>query len=378
MPITERALRAFEATYDTALEESALESRDEFVRRFPAANLGTLTLEQYAVGKGETFCAHAEAKTKAWAVIQGATAFKFGVYFGKTQSDPAKRYRSSRKFGDDPEKAFAEVRARLVELVEAGRRKNFAAIDANPLSQMFKAKVLSLYFPRLYLNVCSEESLVDLADAVGIPEQKYNSRLQYELRRAKQANVVSARWSNPKFMEFLFATYLPKEVTTPRPPIRKPTARRHPEVNFKKLQELWGRVGRRSEEFALKHERKRLRKAGLGHLVSMIEDIRKRPSYGYDFKSFSAEGCPRYIEVKTAGRDKVAGKEYRLFLSERERLVSVSADHAQDYYFYLVFNDSEGRPFDVCKIRAETFYANSAQESYVYIQRFIRDDVNEG
>jgi len=30
---------------------------------------------------------------------------------------------------------------------------DFSALDENPLSQMFKAKILSLYFPERFLNV---------------------------------------------------------------------------------------------------------------------------------------------------------------------------------------------------------------------------------
>jgi hypothetical protein len=40
-----------------------------------------------------------ESGTKAWANIQGPTSFKFGIYFGKTRSDPTRKYRFADKFG---------------------------------------------------------------------------------------------------------------------------------------------------------------------------------------------------------------------------------------------------------------------------------------
>jgi hypothetical protein len=63
------------------------------------------------------------------------------------------------------------VRAALLDLVALGATKNldFAAIDANPLSQMFKAKILSLYYPERFLAVCSSEHLEMLGEILGFP-----------------------------------------------------------------------------------------------------------------------------------------------------------------------------------------------------------------
>lgn len=76
------------------------------------------------------------------APLQGATSFKFGIYFGRTKSDPTRKYRFTEKFGTTEGDAFAAVRVSLVDLVVLGAADapDFAAIDANPLSQMFKAK----------------------------------------------------------------------------------------------------------------------------------------------------------------------------------------------------------------------------------------------
>ena len=89
-----------------------------------------------------------ESGTRAWANIQGATSFKFGIYYGKEKRDPSLRYRFVQKFGDSPKEAFEGVKRALLDLVKLGAvdELDFAAIDANPLSQMFKAKILSLYF----------------------------------------------------------------------------------------------------------------------------------------------------------------------------------------------------------------------------------------
>jgi len=105
-------------------------------------------------------------------VIQGSTAIKFGIYFGATKSDTSKEYRFAKKFGDNATTAFRAVRVALVALVALVRMGNdaqldFAEIDANPLSQMFKAKILSLYFPNRFINACSAEHLQMIGVALG-------------------------------------------------------------------------------------------------------------------------------------------------------------------------------------------------------------------
>ena len=84
MPLKD--LAKFDAAYDSSHEDTALQTRGVFIRRFPLHSLDKLALEDYVVGHGQpTFCNLAESGTKAWANIQGATSRKFGIYFGKTK-----------------------------------------------------------------------------------------------------------------------------------------------------------------------------------------------------------------------------------------------------------------------------------------------------
>src|ERR1700722_16455328 len=160
--LSKALLDEFNDQYDTTAEDHATQTRGDFLVAFPLQRLPALTMDEYVIGTGQpTFCTYVEVKTVSWANIKGATASKFGVYFGKTKRDPTKRYRPSAKFGDDPNLAFVAVKAALVNLIEAGRSRRYGDVDANKLSQMFKAKILSLYFPDIYLNVCSAEHIQD-------------------------------------------------------------------------------------------------------------------------------------------------------------------------------------------------------------------------
>lgn len=354
-PFKRAALDSFEAEFDTAREDLALQSRGAFLKAFPLKRIQDLTIETYVIGlQSPTFCSYVEAKTRYWAAIQGSPALKFGIYFGLRKPNPNKQYQWTRKFGTNAEGAFNAVKAALLNLVREGARPSpdFAAIDKNPLSQMFKAKILSLYFPERFLAICSKEHLEVIAGEVGLPETRWWSEIQNGLNGVKAENLVTSAWSNPKFMRFLVDTYIPKK-HKPHETARKPRKKAHRKVNFEDIQNQRGVIGKRAEDFALKWEKDRLIGAGLEHLIDRIEDRRNRPGFGYDFLSHTAAKRPRFIEVKAVSKQ---GDLYRFFLSENEYTVSRSLEHHRAYYFYLVSFDGDGQPRELTPRPATSFY----------------------
>ncbi|MFN4236874.1 MAG: DUF3883 domain-containing protein [Vogesella sp.] len=375
MLISPADLKKFEKKFDPAYEDRAVIARGQFLQSYPLDSLAHITLDDYVIGKGTpTFCAWVEAKTRPWANMQGATSKKFGIYFGKTKSDPSVRYRFSKKFGETTNEAFAVVKQALLSLVESGRSKNFREIDANPLSQMFKAKILSLYFPDDYLNICSAEHLEEIALAIGIPEQQFTSTYQHLLAKEKLKSDITKSWSNPKFMSFLYAKFIGGNLEEDRGGVvEKPKEKSNRRVDFEEIAEIRNEIGKLSEEFAIEWERNRLIGLGYPELAKKIKDRRQSPSYGYDYLSFSAPGHERFIEVKSAGKDRRGGS-FRFYLSENERAVSESATAKDDYYFYLVFFDKTGKPCDVLVKQAKDMYENSEMTPCAYVVRFDRNE----
>lgn len=368
-------LRTFSKTFDTTSEDKALSARGQFLLSYPLKELKNITVDEYVIGKGTaSFCACVEAKTKAWANIQGATANKFGIYYGKTKSDPTTRYRYTKKFGKTKKEAFNGVKDALLNLIQAGKSKKYRDIDENPLSQMFKAKILSLYFPSSYLNICSSEHLKQIALDMGIQEQRYISEYQHLLIEKKMENRITKNWTNPKFMSFLYAKFIRGNLATNSlSTLKKPRKKARRTVNFDDINTNRDIIGKLSEEFAIAWERNRLIGLGYEELAEKIEDRRDIPSYGYDYLSFNAPGHERYIEVKSVGREK--NEEcYRFFLSENERIISTQNEYSKNYYFYLVIYGKDGMPNDILVKHAKELYSNSEISPCAYVVRFEIED----
>jgi hypothetical protein len=285
-------------------------------------------------------------------------------------------YRFADRFGTNKEQAFAAVKGAVLDLITEGSRSepDFVSIDNNPLSQMFKAKILGLYFPERFLSVCSAEHLKLLASKLGLPSQLPSSEIQNRLLSVKDDHPATRTWSTPKFMRFLYATYIPKH-PKPHSPIEKPRVKMPRKVNFEDMVEQMSRIGKMAEEFALAWEKERLRGANLGHLATAIDDRRDRPGYGYDFLSHSAERTPRFVEVKSVGS---VTDGYRFFLSENEYTVSCSREHRDAYYFYLVFFDGMGKPERLLPLLAADLYGHAEIEPASYAVRFdVRHSAEE-
>ncbi|MNV52656.1 hypothetical protein D3C71_1447610 [compost metagenome] len=93
-------------------------------------------------------------------------------------------------------------------------------------------------------------------------------------------------------------------------------------------------MGLAGEHVALEFERASLRLAGLFSLADRVEHVSKTrgDGLGYDILSFSIDGTPRYIEVKTTSY----GIHTPIFVSPNEISVSTQASNA--FWLYRVFN----------------------------------------
>lgn len=351
--------------------------RRQFVRHFSVDRLARMTKEEYVVGLGRgeqvTFCYGIERQLDALGRILGANAFKFGVYFGQTKSDPTDEYRFTKKFGETVDQAFSAVRASVVELIAAGEMNDLAAIAANRLSPMFKGKILSTYFEDVYLNVFSEEHLdffltqLDLDTPALIRSDPFLKK--QALVEFKNADAVMSGWSVDIFAYFLYGYYpgRPRDASLgeedPLAPYRPPefppnptpelisldvlppldptniARSKHPTKNpdYESQARSQKLVGDRGEKIVLDMERARLRAAGKPELEARVHKA-NYDYLGFDIHSFEEDGADRYIEVKTT-RARAGNIQFFLTVNEWRK-----ASELPNYQLYIVFEILSKRP----------------------------------
>jgi len=341
----------------------------DFVFDFPPETIGSLQLDEYVIGKGaenRSFCYRLEREMDDLGRILGATAFKFGVYYGRTKSDPVDKYRFAKRWGSGVEEAFEATKKEIVSLLQAASIKDIDSLDQNPLSKMFKGKLLFVYFPDEYAPIYSQYHLKYFVTELNLHA---NPNSTIEMQRALMD--YRATWptlmehSAVLYMHFLYQIF-PNVKTPSTSPIIKPALplldeaiqgarfiNQMPPVssstpisssttkkpNYENQQKQRKRIGDRGEKIVLRIEEKRLIDEGRADLAEEIKHIsEKSDREGYDILSFDQDGSPRYIEVK-ATTAKNLGRGFYITSNELEKSKALP-----NYYIYLVFSATSKNP----------------------------------
>ena len=129
----------------------------DFLVAWPPKRVRQMTLDEYTnSNKDDAFIYWIEARLDKLGSIWGGSAFKFGIYCrDKIATKEAasgrvwgEKYAWLSKFGATEQAAFAAVRGRLVEVIDAARESNFARVEEVDLAPMLKWKVAFLYQDR--------------------------------------------------------------------------------------------------------------------------------------------------------------------------------------------------------------------------------------
>ncbi len=363
--------------------------RKDFLRKFPQDKLSNLPIEQYVSGKPDTFCNLLERGLEKLGSIRGARADKFGIYYGKTIGDTLVTYRFPKRFGSNKDEAYEAVKTALNDLLMAGKRKDFNAIDENILSPMFKGKILNTYYPAYYLNVFSREYLkFYLLNLQGTPfsvsDNENNMALGQKLIDLKNNDPIMKYWSNIEYSYFLWGkigkpitgseiskwinngnSELPDNMELPLLSNIKPNEIKPQPVNItdeiisnntgdvqknhKKNYVRQARrntiVGDRGEEIVMRIEKEILNKANRHDLAEKVDRVSADDDWlGYDIHSFTPDGQDKYIEVKATTLPftirpffYISANEYNEGLKKKEQYyicwVFATASEKPDYWY---------------------------------------------
>ncbi len=108
-------------------------------------------------------------------------------------------------------------------------------------------------------------------------------------------------------------------------------------IDFETLNQIRRRIGDLGEAIVLDYERDRLRSLGLQELAMQIEHTSKvrGDNCGYDIASFTKDGTPLFIEVKTTKQNKAAD----FYLSRNECLIGNQfLAEGKLYRIYRIYN----------------------------------------
>lgn len=129
----------------------------QFLQRWPLESLQNMQLDQYTgVGNQDTFCYWIESRTEDLGSIWGGSAFKFGVYARRDQSDePTSKGRMQdakygwlAKYGATAQDAFLKVRSIIVDIASSARAGQLDAVEMADLGEVTKWKLAFLYQDR--------------------------------------------------------------------------------------------------------------------------------------------------------------------------------------------------------------------------------------
>ncbi|MEF0648357.1 McrB family protein, partial [Acinetobacter nosocomialis] len=172
-----------------------------------------MTLPEYSqVGNIDTFGYWLEHKTKLIANILGGSAFKFGIYHrnasDEKENGKGKIYETDyawlEKYGQTKEKAFDEVKKRILETIKASQLGEMEAIDQIDFSPVLKWKIAYLYQDQKNPNIVPIFSKTWLDFLSGNNNFTYSQAYKYLLGK-KDKNIPIQEYGNKLAEQYLNA-----------------------------------------------------------------------------------------------------------------------------------------------------------------------------
>ena len=351
-------------------------AREAFVEDFTLKRIAMMSLDEYVIGRGDksSFCYRIERELGPLGHITGQPSNKFGVWYSKQNGD----YKAEPRFGDDISEAFGLVKDYIIELIEAGSREDFDTIIKNPISAMFKGKILSTYFPETYLNIFSKAHLKHYLIALNLDTIDLMQQDPVIMRQAlvdfKNSDQDMKHWKMDMFAAFLWSHYPgapinPEETAVKWPWLKKPEFPQIGKIKFVELKlasDAGGsygepkatsskspdyeaeaasakELGDRGEHIVMEAEIERLmNERGISKMKAskLVKHVsRESDSYGYDILSVNPDNSPRYIEVK-ATQGKVGDMTFYYTANE----LATAKKYSKAYYLYIVYEITSKKP----------------------------------
>ena len=188
--------------------------RTKFINDYNMLSIQKLSLEDYVIGINKnSFCNRLENELDDLGSIKGATAIKFGIYFGKLGKDKTQKYRIAEgRYGTNLDIAFEKIKQEIMLLYIAGENKDIRAIELSNISPIVKSKLLSIYHPDKYISIFSKEHLDYFLNMLKIKFDFTTTEVE------KQILILDWYYNNPEISHwsiYAFYRFLYKELGNP-------------------------------------------------------------------------------------------------------------------------------------------------------------------
>lgn len=200
-----------------AFDRSAIQPQVEEARRlrqmlrekFSRESLPSLTLENYASGRGVgTLCYEYEFGSAPVGSIRGGSAFKYLVFYSKEQG----RWRNLlEKQEPDPYKTWELLREGMVRSLELASEGQWDALDAIPVARLIpalRAKMVHVFFPDDLLPIFSFSHLKRFIAEFGLKWKKPKDASTVAANRFLLEHLRTipelADWSTTEMMRLLY------------------------------------------------------------------------------------------------------------------------------------------------------------------------------
>ena len=352
--------------------------RKQFIRKFPIEKIKAMTKKDYAIGFGaanESFCYWLEVKLMELGKMKGSYSGKmFGFYYSVENGN----YIALKKFQKEGtiEDAFENIKKQIYDLLIAGKNNNIDFIRKSDISPMFKGKILTTYFPDLYLNIFSGDHLDHFLDSLLLyyPEKLDIVDKRIMLLDFKKNDTVMKHWNNHLFMKFLYFSFgypaikknniqhelhdylglaveypdlkdvkpttIELEIVSGKEIVIKSSKSQTKKIDFERENRIKHKLGKRGEEIVLKYEKNFLENNGREDLARKVNWVSTTDdSLGYDILSYDLDGKKKYIEVKATTSSYTT--KIQFYISNNQFEI---AKNLENYHFYIVFKAKEKNP----------------------------------
>lgn len=204
-------ISSFEKSYNENNEKDE-KLRQEFINKFPLEELQTLELERYALGKQpDNLCWWLEFNTIPLGSIRGGTALKFKIYYSNKEN----KWIYPAQFSN-VEAAWVELRKSMCEFIENFKHRNYKLLNNDSLissMNMFKTKLLYMYFPEDLLPIYSIDHIKKLLTYFGYTDEEVKNlniiEANMKLKEVQYNREEFKYWDGLKFMRFLYSSVFP-------------------------------------------------------------------------------------------------------------------------------------------------------------------------